>query len=83
MEAKRETKSEIVKSNRSLILDPVNPRDFAELNMIYACEQCSHFDPEGAQCTIGYEAHLHRRDRQLKLYNLSGRMAFCRFMEID
>ncbi len=68
---------------KSLILDPIHPRDFRTLNIIYACEQCSHFDTEGKTCTIGYEAHLHLMRRQNKLYELCGRVAFCRFMEID
>lgn len=80
---KRENQPRISPSNRSLILDPVHPTDFNHLNIIYACEQCTHFAPDTELCTIGYESRLHRKERQLELYNLCGRMAFCRFMEID
>lgn len=79
----RENKEQIPSSRRSLILDPIHPRDFRELNFTYSCEQCSHFDPATEQCTIGYEASKHRQADQLRLYELTGRMAFCRFMEID
>lgn len=75
--------NENIKINKSLILDPVNPTDYLQLNIVYACEHCSHFDSEGESCTIGYEAHLHRLEHQRRLYELTGRMAFCRFMEID
>lgn len=72
---------------RSVILDPIHPRDFRELNVIYACEQCSHFAPKngtsGGECTIGYDASLHMRDVQLKNYEMFGKVAFCRFSEID
>ena len=68
---------------RSLILDPVHPRDFRELTITYCCEQCSHFDPEGKAWTIGYDASQHLQSRQLERYELTGRMAFCRFSEID
>ncbi|MCB0412662.1 MAG: hypothetical protein KDD22_09060 [Bdellovibrionales bacterium] len=70
-------------SRRSVIYDKVNPTDFLKLDITYACEQCSHFDTENERCTIGYDCSLHRRKAQLKMYELSGRMAFCRFCEID
>lgn len=68
---------------RSLILDPIHPRDWRELNLIYYCEQCSHFDHGGKTCTIGYEAHKHMKEAQDKNYALLGRVAYCRFCEID
>jgi hypothetical protein len=68
---------------RSLILDKIHPKDWRELNIIYTCEQCSHFDEIGQSCTIGYDASLHRKAKQDALYNLTGRVAFCRFTEID
>lgn len=68
---------------RSISKDPVNPSDFMNLNIIYCCEQCSHFDDGDKKCTFGYNAENHRREAQLQLYNTSGRMAFCRILEID
>jgi hypothetical protein len=70
-------------AKQGIFLDSVNPSDFLNLNMTYCCEQCSHFDPEKEQCTIGYNAANHRRERQLQTFETSGRMAFCRMMEID
>ncbi len=67
---------------KSIRLDRVNPQDFAKYEMIFCCEQCSHFDSVNTLCTIGFKAQ-HTRERQLELYNLTGAMAFCRFLEID
>jgi hypothetical protein len=68
---------------RSLILDPIHPRDYRELNIIYACEQCSHFDPSSQSCTIGYDSSKHLKAVQDRSYELLGKVAFCRFSEID
>lgn len=68
---------------RTLILDPIHPRDYRELTIIHCCEQCSHFAPGTKTCTIGYEAHNHTAERQKRNYELLGKVAFCRFCEID
>jgi hypothetical protein len=70
-------------ARRSLIYDAIHPRDFRELDIIYCCEQCSYFDSANKSCTIGYEADKHMREVQLKHYALTGKVAFCRFTEID
>jgi hypothetical protein len=70
-------------ARRSLILDPIHPRDFRELSVIYACEQCSHFDEATQSCTIGYDAKKHLREVQIRTYEVTGKVAFCRFSEID
>ncbi|HEX4923747.1 MAG TPA: hypothetical protein VFV50_06660, partial [Bdellovibrionales bacterium] len=67
----------------SIFLDPVHPYDFLYRNVPFCCEQCSHFDPENKRCTIGYNAKNHLREKQLKAYELTGRMALCRTLEID
>ncbi len=77
------SKTSISSSRRSLILDRVNPTDFLHLDMIYYCEQCSHFDSDQKECTIGYLAEHHLKENQDRLYNLTGRIAYCRFLEID
>ena len=69
--------------HRSLILDPIHPRDMRELNVVYTCEQCSHFDESTIQCTIGYDAKKHLKAEQDRLYERTGKVAFCRFSEID
>jgi hypothetical protein len=67
----------------SIKLDVVNPVDFLKYKMPFACEDCSHFDEPNAKCTLEYNSAPHRRERQIRTYLLNGRMAFCRFMEID
>lgn len=66
----------------SIKLDRVHPSDFNRMNLIFACEQCSHFDSQTSSCTMGLNPQ-HTLERQMKLYNLTGFMAFCRFQEID
>lgn len=68
---------------QSIKKDRVHPSDFMSLNIPYACEDCSHFNPELKTCTIGFWTKNHLRQQQLKSYFMSGEMAVCRFMEID
>ncbi len=70
-------------SRKGIIYDKVNPSDFLKLDITYACEQCTHFDLEEKACTFGYNANYHMRAPQLESFSVSGRMAFCRFSEID
>ncbi len=67
---------------KSIFLDRIHPQDFSKFNFMFCCEQCSHFDAPKAICTMGYRAQ-HQRADQLRKYSLTGKMAFCRFMEID
>lgn len=68
---------------KSIKLDRVSPDDFLNKNLIYCCEQCSHFCSENQTCTIGYVAKQHLREKQLEKMHLHSHMAFCRFIEID
>ena len=68
---------------RSVIKDPIKPRDFRRLNLIFCCEQCTYFQQDDKICNLGFPSEPHQRRQQLHTYNLSGRMAFCRFLEID
>jgi hypothetical protein len=70
------------KPRKSIFLDRIHPQDFLKMNFMYACEQCSHFSSPQSICTIGYRAQ-HMKEHQLKTYELTGKMALCRFMEID
>jgi hypothetical protein len=67
----------------SIRLDAVNPQDFMKYNLPFACEDCTHFDRENESCTLGYNSRLHRRAEQYRTYCLNGKMALCRFLEID
>lgn len=68
---------------QSIKLDVVNPTDFLTYNSIHSCEQCSHWNQENGLCTLGYKNDVHRLAANLKCYELNGKMAFCRFLEID
>ncbi len=68
---------------RSIKLDRVQASDFNNLPMIYACEHCSFFASETKLCMMGMPTAPHLLEEQLKRFNLTGHMAFCRFQEID
>lgn len=68
---------------RSIKLDRVQAKDFNHYSTIFCCEQCSFFDGENEICTMGYPSHPHRREMQMKTFNTTSHMAFCRFLEID
>jgi hypothetical protein len=67
----------------SIRFDSMNPSDYLRYDFRFACEDCSHFNPETTKCTLGYETKWHLRDFQKKSYDLTGKMALCRFLEID
>ncbi len=67
---------------RSIKADRVQAADLARYDVRFFCDQCSHFDSTNARCTIGYVPQ-HTQREQMALYNLTGSLAFCRFMEID
>lgn len=67
----------------SIRLDTVNPSDYLKYDFRFACEDCTHFDFENQRCTLGYQASWHRKEFQQKTYELNGKMALCRFLEID
>jgi hypothetical protein len=71
------------RTRQSIRLDAVNPSDFLKYDLTFACEHCSHFDASSESCTLGYNNHNHRKEQNLKTYSLNGKMAFCRFLEID
>lgn len=68
---------------RSPRFDRVNPSRFIKQDFIYYCEQCSHFDALNKFCSIGYNPPKHMYEDQQKAYNLMGKIAYCRFLEID
>ncbi|MBT4760313.1 MAG: hypothetical protein HOO06_01335 [Bdellovibrionaceae bacterium] len=69
--------------NRGIIFDKIDPRDFAKIDFMYCCEQCSFFIAENEGCNMGYNTKNHLKANQLKAYELHGRMCFCRNHEID
>ena len=69
--------------SKSIIKDKVKASDYNNLNLIYHCEQCSYFEPDSGKCNLGFANTHHLKVTQDRYFNLGGRMAFCRFLEID
>ncbi len=68
---------------RTIKLDRVQAADFLKYDTIFACEQCSFFNPETTECVMGFPPQNHLLRQQLHTFNTTGHMAFCRFLEID
>jgi hypothetical protein len=68
---------------QSIKLDTVNPTDFLTYTLTHSCESCSHWNQDNGLCSLGYKNDVHRLEANLKCYELNGKMAFCRFLEID
>lgn len=63
--------------------DPIHPADFLKYTHPTSCEDCTHFAATTSYCTLGYQSKWHRRDFQNHEYAVTGKMALCRFLEID
>jgi hypothetical protein len=77
------SKKTLKRVKQSIKLDPVDPSDFLNYNFTHSCEFCSHWNNGDGLCTLGYKNDDHRLSANLKTYELSGKMALCRFLEID
>lgn len=69
--------------NPSIKKDVVSPSDYLKYETRWSCEDCTHFNHEKEFCTLGYVSDHHRKAEQERSYLLSGKIAFCRFHEID
>lgn len=67
----------------SIKFDPMTAKDYLKYDFRFACEDCSHFSSDSKLCTIGYHTKWHLKDFQKKSFELGGKMALCRFIEID
>jgi hypothetical protein len=67
----------------SIKKDVVNPHDYLNYDIRAACEECTHFNEPNIQCTLGFNCGPHLLAQQTHDMELSGRMAQCRFHEID
>ena len=67
----------------SIKKDAIHPRDYNHYRLPYSCEECSHFSMSQETCTLGFQTEPHLKRNQLHSYLLSGKMALCRFQEID
>lgn len=69
--------------NQSIKRDVVNAHDYITFEHRWSCDECTHFNSVSETCTLGYETSHHRLAEQRRSFELSGRIAFCRFHEID
>ena len=67
----------------SIKKDPVQAADYNRYKLPWSCDDCTHFNPDKEQCTLGYNAANHRRAQQRFEYEMGGHFALCRFQEID
>lgn len=67
----------------SIRFDNIHPQDYLKYDFKVACEDCTHFNREAENCSLGYESKWHRQDFQKKSYDLGGKVSFCSFIEID
>lgn len=68
---------------RGIKLDRIQASDFLNYELMYACEQCSFFSPENRECMMAFPSEPHLQANQIKCFETTGHMAFCRFLEID
>ena len=67
----------------SIKKESVDPIAYNAYSLPFSCEDCSHFAAMTETCTLGFQSDPHLRRNQIHSYELSGKVAFCRFQEID
>ncbi|MCB0368902.1 MAG: hypothetical protein KDD45_05480 [Bdellovibrionales bacterium] len=68
---------------QSIKKDYVKASDYLNYAHRWSCEECTHFNIEDNKCTLAYNSVHHVKKQQIKDFELGGRIAFCRFHEID
>lgn len=63
--------------------DPIKASDYLHYNLPICCEDCSHFKASEEGCTLGFKTEPHLKRNVEKSYAMSGKVALCRFLEID
>lgn len=71
------------KIRTSIRRDALAPGDYLKYKLPWACEDCVHFMAEKTQCSLGYRVEAHLRENLERMYEISGTMTLCRFLEID
>lgn len=66
-----------------IILEKITLEDFEKYQYAVSCEDCTHFDFETGLCVFGFPTKPHRRENQLDQIKKTGKIAFCRQIEID
>ncbi len=71
----------------SIKKDGIHPAFYNSIQLPWACEDCVHYshptDTRAGNCSFGYNCSYHLREQQVRDYETSGKMALCRFLEID
>lgn len=67
----------------SMKKEVIQAYDYLHYALPFSCEDCSHFNATSESCTLDLPTELHLKRNQEKSYFLSGKMALCRFQEID
>lgn len=70
-------------SKNSIRPDRVQPHEISELNLMFSCENCTYFKGYNNSCVLGLNTTPHLKSEQLKKFEISGQMLFCRFIEIE
>lgn len=73
----------VKRPRQSIRRDPVHPTDYLQLKLASSCEDCTHYKASNQSCTIGYVTKWHIKEFQDAEYARTGKMAICRFLEID
>lgn len=71
------------KIKKSFKKEPINPAVFNREKIIYSCEDCSFFLSNTNTCEAGLNPNLHKKKAQKLLYERSGKLNICLFLEID
>ena len=83
-ELKKNTKPNTPKRiGASIKKDAIKASDYLRYNLPNSCEECSHFNAANETCTLSLPTEPHLERSQKKSYLLSGKIAICRFQEID
>jgi hypothetical protein len=69
--------------NPSIKKDGIHPAAYMKYKLPWACEDCVYFDSEKEKCILGYITEPHRRAHQRASYERSGKVALCRFLELE
>lgn len=69
--------------SQSIKKDNVKASDYLNYEHRWSCEDCTHFKSSDESCTLGYVTSHHLQRQQDHDFELGGKIAFCRFHEID
>lgn len=70
-------------NKKTLKQESIQPNIFNTKKLIYSCEECSFFINYQQTCEIGLDSKLYQNQQQNSLYNRTGKLNICLFLEID